>query len=744
MNGCTFTGRALPAGIALSASLLFFGGCAEEAPPGAAPAGVTVEGLRPVERHSANALSAPAVLRAQLPADALAYLRLPSLWGLVSTPKGSSLDAALASQAHVEAVASLRKALTENVFGPDLLDLPGLALLFEHQRGPLELVLLPTAAGGPPVPLSVLATTLDLDSIEAANELLDTLVAGNPQVVVQRSMSAAQPAMLTFGPMAGFVEFDPATGRLRLATSLAMNEQMFAETLARFSDTKEHPMRALEARIDTSGQALFAWFNVAQAIESGRQYAGEQLAQLDEYGLADISALAFGFGVSDGKGRTSLLLDMPETGLRELMWSAANDIRLQAAGEPEAFGLLSLPDAAQLEQILARIGALHDAQASIEELRQRVRELLGVSLEDLAATFGPELVYFEDAAGDFMALRVRDAKRQRELIDTIEHRGLAYERREIGGRTHHHLVVPGFVDPPVEDGEQQSPPPWLVLYSRVATHLYWIEEDDYLVFADVPQPLLDRDHIVQRVALGDWLEHQRLDLDHSLLAGSLTTRDLPRLVYYGYLSGLNMLGDLASQPLDLYALPTALEAGLPELGSYAFQVDASERLLGLTLTYENNPAEVLVAGNSMAGVAVVGILAAIAIPAYQDYTVRAQVADGLSLAAGIKAAVSERYATDGQLPRNLAALGFANGPSGLGGRYVSTIDIVNGAIVIAYGNEAGALRGSTLTLTPWRAANGELVWVCGNAAPAAGLQPLGEGAPPSDIEARYLPRACRP
>lgn len=743
MNGRTFAGRGRSAGIALvTVSLLLLAGCAEEAPPG----GVTVEGLRPLERHDGNTLSEPALLRTQLPADALAYLRLPSLWGLVSTPKGSSLDAALASQAHVEAVASLRNALTENVFGPDLLDVPGLALLAEHQRGPLELVLLPTAAGGLPVPLSVVATTLDLDSIEAANELLDTLVAGNPQVVVQRAMSATEPAMLTFGPMAGFVEFDPATGRLRLATSLAMNDQVFAETLARFSETQQHPMHDLEARIDASGQALFAWFNVAQAVETGRQYAGAQLAQLEQYGLADIGALAFGFGVSDGKGRASLLLEMPETGLRQLMWSAANDIRLQAAGEPEAFWLMSLPDAAQLEQILAKIGELYDAHADVEELRQGVRELLGVSLEDLVATFGPELVYFEDAAGIFMALRVRDAQRQRELIDTIvEHRGLAYERREIDGRTHHHLVVPGFVPAPGEEEDQQPPSPWLTLYSRMSTHLYWIEEDDYLVFADVPQPLLDRDHIVERVAFADWLDRQRLELDHSLLAGGLTTRDLPRIVYYSYLSGLNLLGDITNQPLDLYALPTALEAGLPELGSYAFQLDASERLLGLTLTYENNPAEVLVAGNSMAGVAVVGILAAIAIPAYQDYTVRAQVAEGLNRAAVVKAAVAERYADEGRLPRDLAELGLPGDPTGEGGGYAAAIDVVNGAIVIIYGNEAGpALQGGTLTLTPWVAANGELVWVCGNAAPGPGLQPLSEGAPPSDLEDKHLPQACRP
>ena len=56
-------------------------------------------------------------------------------------------------------------------------------------------------------------------------------------------------------------------------------------------------------------------------------------------------------------------------------------------------------------------------------------------------------------------------------------------------------------------------------------------------------------------------------------------------------------------------------------------------------------------------VAIIGILAAIAIPAYQDYTIRAQVTEGLNLASSIKTAVAETYANNGVLPGNLALAG---------------------------------------------------------------------------------------
>src|SRR5215218_10119835 len=115
-------------------------------------------------------------------------------------------------------------------------------------------------------------------------------------------------------------------------------------------------------------------------------------------------------------------------------------------------------------------------------------------------------------------------------------------------------------------------------------------------------------------------------------------------------------------------------------------------------------------------VAIIGILAAIAIPAYQDYLIRSQVSEGLTMAAAAKAGVSEYYANKGTWPadNNTAGMGVANT---IQGKYVSQIEIANGAITVTYGNEANVtnLSGKTVGLSPGASANGDVIWKCGAA-----------------------------
>jgi type IV pilus assembly protein PilA len=104
-------------------------------------------------------------------------------------------------------------------------------------------------------------------------------------------------------------------------------------------------------------------------------------------------------------------------------------------------------------------------------------------------------------------------------------------------------------------------------------------------------------------------------------------------------------------------------------------------------------------------VAIIGILAAIAIPAYQDYTIRAQVSEGLNLSAGAKAAVSEYFMDRGVLPLNNAEAGIATQATQIQGNYVSQLNVAAGVITVTYSNAAPqsanlAINGSTLTLTP--------------------------------------------
>jgi len=146
-------------------------------------------------------------------------------------------------------------------------------------------------------------------------------------------------------------------------------------------------------------------------------------------------------------------------------------------------------------------------------------------------------------------------------------------------------------------------------------------------------------------------------------------------------------------------------------------------------------------------VAIIGILAAIAIPAYQDYTIRSQASEGLAMASAAKASISEYYADKGAFPADADALGWVDAggnPLLPSGKYVESIDVTDGVITITYGGQANtAIDGLTANLTPGYTDNGDIVWVCQDGTePANGTFPTAPAA--GDIPAKYLPSTCRP
>ena len=157
-------------------------------------------------------------------------------------------------------------------------------------------------------------------------------------------------------------------------------------------------------------------------------------------------------------------------------------------------------------------------------------------------------------------------------------------------------------------------------------------------------------------------------------------------------------------------------------------------------------------------VAIIGILAAIAIPAYQDYTIRSQVTEGLNLAGAVKASVAEFYAQNGTWPDDLEALGLdtTNPPSG---KYVSQVVVDNGTINITYSGTApfqanANIEGDILSLRPTisgtdaAASNGDVVWTCGTRG-VVGVDPANDTAGDDattfvGTKAKYVPATCRP
>jgi type IV pilus assembly protein PilA len=149
-------------------------------------------------------------------------------------------------------------------------------------------------------------------------------------------------------------------------------------------------------------------------------------------------------------------------------------------------------------------------------------------------------------------------------------------------------------------------------------------------------------------------------------------------------------------------------------------------------------------------VAIIGILAAIAIPAYQDYTIRAQVSEGMNLAAAAKAAVAETYLNRGRAPVDRLAAGMSEFGTDTSGKYVTSVDVANGNITITYGNEVNQrINLATLELVPYVTPDQSVAWRCGDAAQPAGTSEMQSGAAwtggtlvTGGLQ-RYLPAACR-
>jgi len=145
-------------------------------------------------------------------------------------------------------------------------------------------------------------------------------------------------------------------------------------------------------------------------------------------------------------------------------------------------------------------------------------------------------------------------------------------------------------------------------------------------------------------------------------------------------------------------------------------------------------------------VAIIGILAAIALPAYQDYTIRSQASEGLSLMSGAKTAVAETFINTGAVPADRTAAGMSANAGDTQGQFVTGVAVANGEITATYGNNANTkIAGQTLVLTPYEQTDGSIAWQCNSA--AAGKVPPGtalNGPTSGSLLVQYAPAQCRP
>jgi len=715
--------------VLLGVTSLFLNACTDKSEPGTPGSAASVsptQPMRPVEPGTGTAVSSAPWLRTVLPENAFAYVRIPSLWGLIGVPTGTVFDRAMGSQVYVDAVKSIRSGVIQTIL-PEMGDdiEPLWELLLAHARSPVEIAALIPAEKNAPMPEVLLTVILDFDSVDKLNLFLSKAAAANPALVVATPVGTDGRGILSLAGMPAFVKFNSDNGRLVMLAGSGNPADVLDKQISSLNTVADHRMYKLESELDSGGQGLFAWIDPGSLATMTHTPAGAALGSLALIGAQDMKAVAFGMGSADGKQRISMVVEMPAKGMRSFIPLVNADASVKAAGELSSVIMLGLPQVDDIKRIESQLSMMLPPESMQQyfSAMESMKQKLGFDMKDVVNSMGPEMIMLFDDAGSYVAARLKDEAAFDIMIAKLQKQpGITLDERNIGGRTYQHMKFASYADSSSEEEADQS-----LLLKRILalpSHFYWTREDGYLLISTTPQPLIDRYYLKPGMAVGVWLkEQQKTDPKNSLLLASGRSHGLPGLMYDLNLQVLLALGDLVERPVDLFAFPTPREAGLPEYGGISFKIDSSDTRLAMEFSYDNNPGELLFGGGGLAAVATTGILAAIAIPAYQDYTIRARVVEGFSASDQHRTALEEFIVANKRLPN-------ATESKALPG-------VTESALVTdwAYDEDSGTIsiqlaiktlgEANILHLTP-QVKDNMIVWMCSG-----------------EMEDKYLPKSCR-
>lgn len=170
---------------------------------------------------------------------------------------------------------------------------------------------------------------------------------------------------------------------------------------------------------------------------------------------------------------------------------------------------------------------------------------------------------------------------------------------------------------------------------------------------------------------------------------------------------MSFIGNLAKSDVDLFNFPTARDLNLPQKGRFGMSLNSSPDFISLRISYEHSVLESISSSGGMFAVAMVGIVAAYAVPAYRDYTVRAKVMEKMFSVYEEKQIISDSYFNTGAFPNTeFISENFSQSED-------FDYNPKNGQIIIYFNQyDDSSLSGLNITLTPQATDDGALVWNC--------------------------------
>lgn len=568
---------------------------------------------------------------------------------------------------------------------------------------PLELALV----ADPQNPMAAqLLGSVKLDyTAEQLKAQLNTITTNNPAATVLVPMNAENKGVMALGPAASAFEYT-AKNQLNFLVGLGVDSAKLDSALSGLTEPSPANFIKMEQSIDDNGQGLVVWFNSGEllpALGGFLPVADAPLLVLLQDG--SLKSFAAGFGTSDTKGRFRIVAEIPDGSLIDRYLPNVNtQHKVATVGDPKLVMQLNWPLMGQVDELIEVLDnsdvdkdvsasdtdqSPPSAQEKYKTFQAEMHDAVGFDIDTLLTAYGPELTWFKDDLGYFLVAKIQNqnahVKASNALTSMLSNaqkgelslpledpaeqakvtaflRQVGLESREVNGTTINHLSLPSFYSLAELEEELSTgvPPAVIEFLFGGKTHVYWVAEGENIVFAKLPQDLIERAKFSKTSTVDRWLEQNKLKQHGSVFAISGKIPESPKKLYSGYLSVIQAASDALNADVDMFAFPPASKLGLPDSGVYSLQLDSADDFLALELTYEKSAAEILFGGGgALSSVAVVGVLAAVALPAYQDYTQRANIAGVFVAAASAQNELASFFQANGRLPTEEEAWSLA-------------------------------------------------------------------------------------
>jgi type II secretory pathway pseudopilin PulG len=724
----------------------------------AAPRAMT-DTKRPLER--------PASMINELNNDAIFYLRLPNLIAGFSGD-GRRTDRAYQSDAHQKIIARLQDQIMRFA-KPMLRDQVGIAeLALLHLNGPIEIAIQGT--GGMASPASSLIVRLPIRPISrsAISQLLSKGLAE------PGDLEFSKDGIATMSPMADMGLRYELTNNDQLLT-IKLQAKAFEQVPSPYQGAAGKSLAMITTRAkrlepSDTGFVMVARISAFLPILKTTMPNDEGTHRMID-ALSQIDTIAIGAGNHTAKSKTSktiggalsMEIDLSPR-VMKLLPAQAMRFDAPTLGTPNSMFSLQLPTQKQARAVLDAVARLmsdenHQVNLAIDKLPINPLEIFDV--------IGPSVVAYDDEGGTALAFELRNPAAWGQFVsklqDAMKGSLLTLNQRPFTARGEAYTAVDLrsiLADDDLTATETPTPEEKAIIEETigVTTDVDTLDTEltglidmlgnqrsglgvyrisgNWLLWSDIPQPLFGRK--AGKAPLVNWLtKTQQQDFSTTLMAASGSSRHHAKLGYHLYLSALQNLADLLGTDIAIEDMPSARELKIPDIGAIGFSVDRTDTGLAFRVHYQNSPAE-LIGSSGATTVAVVAILAAIAIPAYQDYLARAQVSEAYFAARALQLELAEIYAEHSELPNHFESTAVP--PAS-----VDTLSLEDGVITVRFGDGNPQLSGKSLRLVACKpdSADAELTWRCGNQECDNG--DLVPNAPIDNnmIADKHLPPMCR-